>query len=62
MSEMQKPSYEVLARSNGHHWIKYRSTRTILCCRDCGFIRRQDDQNKPCKGVAAVGPRDSHGE
>lgn len=45
---------EVIAESNGHHWIKWRH---FVCCRDCGFIRRADDKNKPCRGVVTVGPR-----
>jgi hypothetical protein len=44
----------VLAASNGHHWIKFRS---LVCCRDCGIVRRADDRNKPCKGVVKIGLR-----
>jgi hypothetical protein len=28
-----------------------------VCCRDCGFVRRADDQNSPCKGPVGVGIR-----
>lgn len=49
-------SYDVVARSNGHHWIKTRYS--FLACRDCGFVRRDDDKNKPCRGVVKVGPRE----
>lgn len=48
-------SYDVVAVSNGHHWIKTRYS--FVACRDCGFIRRADDRNKPCPGVVKVGPR-----
>lgn len=45
---------DVFDTSNGHHWVKW---RTLVCCRDCGFIRRTDDSNKPCRGRVFVGPR-----
>jgi hypothetical protein len=54
----QEPTVrEVIAESNGHHWIKAFS---MTCCRDCGMVRRHDDLNKPCKGVVGVGPRDTN--
>ncbi len=50
--ERQLPSpRKVIAESNGHHWIE---RFNLVCCRDCGFVRRADDQNKPCKGVVKV--------
>lgn len=48
---------EVFATSNGHHWVKWRH---FTCCRDCGIIRRIDENNKPCRGVVTVGPRHPH--
>ena len=30
---------------------------TMEMCRICGFIRRSDDGNKPCRGPVKVGPR-----
>jgi hypothetical protein len=45
---------DVIGQSNGHTWMRYRK---LVCCRDCGIIRRADDLNKPCKGVANVGIR-----
>lgn len=45
---------DVVAETNGHHWIK---AFNLTCCRDCGIVRRADDQNKPCKGIVNVGPR-----
>ncbi len=45
---------QVIAESNGHHWI---SAFKLTCCRDCGIVRRADDQNKPCRGVVRVGLR-----
>jgi hypothetical protein len=41
----------VIAESNGHHWIKW---HTFVSCRDCGFIRRADDKNRPCPGTVKV--------
>lgn len=46
--------HEVIAESNGHHWIK---AFNMTCCRDCGMVRRADDQNKPCKGWVTVSVR-----
>src|SRR5882724_5039688 len=48
---------EVIAESNGHHWIK---AFGMTCCRDCGMVRRADDQNKPCRGIIGVGLRDTN--
>lgn len=52
---------EVFATSNGHHWIGYAGrgsgSAAIVCCRDCGIVRRADDNNKPCHGIVHVGPR-----
>jgi hypothetical protein len=45
---------KVIATSNGHHWIE---RFNLVCCRDCGFVRRADDKNSPCKGPAGVGIR-----
>lgn len=55
MVERNLPSpRKVIATSNGHHWIE---RFNLVCCRDCGFVRRADDQNKPCKGPVGVGIR-----
>ena len=55
VTERQLPSpREVIAASNGHHWVK---RFNLICCRDCGFVRRADDNNAPCKGVVGVGVR-----
>lgn len=43
-----------VATSNGHHWIE---RFNLVCCRDCGIVRRADDKNKPCRGVVRVGLR-----
>lgn len=52
---------EVLSTSNDHHWISYAGRGSgsfaIVCCRDCGIVRRADDNNKPCPGIVRVGPR-----
>jgi hypothetical protein len=52
-------TYEVIATSNGHHWIE---AFGLTCCRDCGIVRRADDKNKPCRGVVKVGLRANPGE
>ncbi len=44
--------------TNGHHWVTLTFTRsTLVCCRDCGIVRRRDDRNKPCRGIVGVTPR-----
>lgn len=53
--------YEAMGESNGHHWIKF-ETNTIkgaflVCCRDCGTVRRRDDKNKPCPGKVGISLR-----
>lgn len=56
-TEKQMPAPRpVIAVTNGHHWVE---AFNLVCCRDCGIVRREDDQNKPCKGVVRVGPRDA---
>lgn len=52
---LRKPR-EVIAESNGHHWVE---RFNLTCCRDCGIVRRADDKNSQCKGVVRVGPRTS---
>jgi hypothetical protein len=52
MPELQERT--VIAQSNGHHWI---SDFNLVCCRDCGIVRRADDKNKRCRGVVKVGLR-----
>lgn len=42
---------EVIAVSNGHHWVE---RFNLVCCRDCGIVRRADDRNKPCRGKVRV--------
>jgi hypothetical protein len=49
---------KVIAESNGHHWIE---RFNLVCCRDCGIVRRADDTNKPCRGVVKVVMRDPVG-
>ena len=44
-------------RSNGHTWTKGFLGLGIESCMDCGYVRREDDQNKPCRGPVRVGPR-----
>jgi len=54
-TERQLPSpREVIATSNGHHWVK---RFNLICCLDCGFVHRADNNNAPCKGVVGVGIR-----
>jgi hypothetical protein len=45
----------IVGESNGHTWIKWHK---MICCRDCGFIRRADDKNKPCRGKVGITLRD----
>lgn len=47
-------NYKVIAESNGHKWMDWHG---MICCRDCGFLRRPADDNKPCKGIIGVAPR-----
>jgi hypothetical protein len=55
MTEKRLPApRKVIAESNGHHWVE---RFHLVCCRDCGIVRRADDQNNPCKGTVRVGPR-----
>lgn len=55
MVEKNLPSpRKVIATSNGHHWIE---RFNLVCCRDCGFVRRADDQNAICKGQVGIGIR-----
>lgn len=47
-------TYEVIAESNGHKWMNWRG---MVCCRDCGWLRRPADDNPTCKGVVKIAPR-----
>ncbi len=49
---------EVFARTNGHEWAKWEfASMTLVCCNQCGIVRRRDDSNKPCKGKVRIGLR-----
>ncbi|WP_321905145.1 hypothetical protein [Paraburkholderia tropica] len=47
---------------NGHEFVTGESLgfgsgsalHSLYCCKQCGFVRRKDGQNKPCKGVVKV--------
>jgi hypothetical protein len=44
--------------SNGHVWAEWKFTkRTLICCNNCGIVRRADDSNKLCRGKIRVGLR-----
>lgn len=47
-------SYKVIAESNGHKWMEWHG---MICCKDCGLLRRPNDDNEPCKGVVKIAPR-----
>jgi hypothetical protein len=48
-------SPEVIERSNGHEWAKWEFTgRTLICCNNCGLVRRADGTSNPCKGRVRV--------
>ncbi len=34
-----------------HDWISYHG---LECCKTCGFVRRADDKNKPCRGPVRI--------
>lgn len=49
----------VIARSNGHEWQEWKFvSMTLVCCRNCGIVRRPDDKNSPCKGRVRVALRE----
>jgi hypothetical protein len=47
-------TYKVIAESNGHRWFDWRG---MICCLDCGYMRRLEDDNKPCKGKVGIALR-----
>lgn len=56
--DLPRPSnaekYKVIAESNGHKWMEWSG---MICCKDCGFLRRPDDDNPPCKGKVGIALR-----
>ncbi len=45
---------------DGHIWHeKVFSSMKIKCCMNCGFIKNEDQPNKPCPGPIGVGLRES---
>lgn len=43
--------------SNGHEWVKIKSENFLNgkhSCRNCGFLRKDDDTNKQCRGKVKV--------
>lgn len=51
--------YRVIAESNGHKWMDWSG---MICCRDCGILRRPDDDNNPCKGKVSIALRHTGGD
>ena len=47
-------TYEIIAESNGHKWMDWHG---MTCCRDCGLLRRPNDDNNPCKGKVGIALR-----
>jgi hypothetical protein len=43
-------------RLEAHEWVPAPNRSWDMCAK-CGFIRRDDGRNKPCKGPIPVGPR-----
>jgi len=44
---------------NGHVWHdRVFSSMKIKCCMNCGFIKNEDQMNKPCPGPIGVGLRE----
>lgn len=42
-----------------HDWHEYDwPKKKFSACKKCGFIKRADGKNKPCKGVVKVGLRE----
>lgn len=53
MSEQQ----EITDQFNKHEWAEWKFTgRTLICCNNCGVVRRKDGGNadKLCKGKVRV--------
>lgn len=50
-------SIEVAERERYHRWFMY-VPLGHECCRDCGVVRRADNQNGPCRGKVHVALRD----
>lgn len=50
---------ECAERERYHRWFVPKGSLSRLgeCCRDCGIVRRADDENGACKGKVAVGPK-----
>lgn len=48
--------WRMTEESNGHRWGFYRDMKWESC-RVCGWIRRADDKNTPCKGPVKVSLR-----
>lgn len=42
-----------------HDWFEYRG---LPCCRKCGFVRRADGKNMPCRGRVVLSLRDEYTE
>jgi len=43
---------------DGHVWHeKIFSSMKLKCCMNCGFVKNEDQPNKPCPGPVCVGLR-----
>lgn len=54
-------SIECYERERYHRWFVPKGSLSSLgeCCRDCGMVRRVDDENGPCRGPVSVSLRDN---
>jgi hypothetical protein len=43
---------------SGHVWFKRFG---LICCKQCGIVRRADGKNKPCPGPVRLGIRNRIG-
>ena len=50
-----------LENENGHVWHeRIYGSMQIKCCMNCGFIKNEQQPNKPCPGPVVVGLRADH--
>lgn len=47
--EIEKAELIDLLKNNGHEWFKA-DFLNYETCKKCGFIKREDGKNSPCKG------------
>lgn len=53
---MNLEQWEIVEEVDGHRWGYWKGDKRHQCCAICGYVRRDDKKNKPCRGPVKMRP------